>query len=111
MLRSIKVTTAIADEDILKNVDVQKKNLRAAFYNGREIFTTSQQGNSEKVFSFPVSYDADKKPMCQCNSTADGMSSNNSSAVIYSDSNSMVVRTCGVESTVTFFAQGWATKK
>ena len=41
MLRSIKVTTAIADEDILKNVDVQKKNLRAAFYNGREIFTTS----------------------------------------------------------------------
>ena len=73
--------------------------------------TFTMQGNSEKAFSFPVSYDADKKPMCWCNSSADGMSSNNSSAVISCDSNSMVVRICGVESTVTFFAQGWVTKK
>lgn len=73
--------------------------------------TFIMQGNSEKAFSFPVSYDADKKPMCWCNSSADGMSSNNSSAVISCDSNSMVVRICGVESTVTFFAQGWVSKK
>ena len=73
--------------------------------------TFTMQGNSEKVFSFPVSYDADKKPMCWCNSSADGISSNNSSAVTSCDSNSMVVRICGVESTVTFFAQGWVTKK
>lgn len=69
--------------------------------------TFTMQGNSEKVFSFPVSYDSDKKPMCWCNSSAEGMSVNNSSAVISYDSNAMIVRTCGVESTVTFFAQGW----
>lgn len=73
--------------------------------------TFTMQGNSEKAFSFPVSYDIDKKPMCWCNSSADGISSNNSSAVISCDSNSMVVRICGAESTVTFFAQGWVTKK
>ena len=69
--------------------------------------TFTMQGNSEKAFSFPVSYDSDKKPMCWCNSSAEGMSVNNSSAVISYDSNAMIVRTCGVESTVTFFAQGW----
>lgn len=73
--------------------------------------TFTMQGNSEKVFSFPISYDSDKKPMCWCNSSAEGMSVNNSSAVISYDSNAMIVRTCGVESTVTFFAQGWVTKK
>lgn len=73
--------------------------------------TFTMQGNSEKVFSFPVGYDSDKKPMCWCNSSAEGMSVNNSSAVISYDSNAMIVRTCGVESTVTFFAQGWVSKK
>lgn len=73
--------------------------------------TFIMQGNSEKAFSFPVSYDVDKKPMCWCNSSANGMSSNNSSAVISCDSNSMVVKICGVESTVPFFAQDWVTKK
>lgn len=44
--------------------------------------TFNVPGNSEKLFSFPVSYDSDKKPICWCNSVAEGLSVNNSVAVI-----------------------------
>ena len=71
--------------------------------------TFAMTGNTEKVFSFPLSYDNGKPPACWCDSTAEGQSVNNSSGVISSDSNSMTVRTCGADSMVTFFALGCRT--
>ena len=72
--------------------------------------TFNVPGNSEKIFSFPVSYDSDKKPMCWCNSVAQGLSANNSAAVINWDSNAVTIRTCGVDTFVTIYVIGWKTK-
>lgn len=72
--------------------------------------TFNVPGNSEKIFSFPVSYDSDKKPMCWCNSVAQGLSVDNSAAVINWDSNAVTIRTCGVDTFVTIYVIGWKTK-
>lgn len=71
--------------------------------------TFTMTGNTEKVFSFPLSYDNGKPPACWCNSVAEGQSMSNSSSVIDSNRYSMTVRTCGVDSAVTFFALGCRT--
>lgn len=67
--------------------------------------TFSMTGNSEQVFSFPVTYT--KLLAAWCNSAADGQSANNSSAVIDSNTDNMTVRICGADSTVTMFAIGF----
>lgn len=68
--------------------------------------TVEVAGNAEEEFAFPIQFDNDY-PMCWCNSSAEGQSVNNSSAVISFDSLSMKIRTCGANSTVTMFAIGW----
>lgn len=68
----------------------------------------SMTGNTSQTFTFPYSFD-NGTPMCWCNSTADGSSSNNSVAVTTCDSGSMTARICGADSNVTMFAVGWNT--
>lgn len=78
--------------------------------NGNIMFqmaTFTIAGNTEKIWSFPYSYDTGKKPMCWCNDSGSGVSANNSAAVTSFDNASMTVRVCGAESTVTFYAIGW----
>lgn len=78
--------------------------------NGNIMFqmaTFTIAGNTEKIWSFPYSYDAGKKPMCWCNDSGSGVSANNSAAVTSFDNTSMTIRVCGAESTVTFYAVGW----
>lgn len=68
-------------------------------------------GNSEKVWSFPVSYDTDKIPQCWLHDSGSATSANNSAGIIEKTNSSMTVRTCGQDSQVTFFALGWVSKK
>lgn len=64
-------------------------------------------GNSEKVWSFPISYDADKVPQCWLHDSGSATSANNSAGITQKTNSSMTVRTCGQDSEVTFFALGW----
>lgn len=64
-------------------------------------------GNSEKVWSFPVSYDTDKIPQCWLHDSGSATSANNSAGITEKTNSSMTVRTCGQDSQVTFFALGW----
>lgn len=73
----------------------------------KQMVTFTITGNSEKIWSFPYSYDADKKPMCWCNSVAEGNSVSNGAAVISWSNTSMTVRNCGIDSEITFYAEGW----
>lgn len=76
----------------------------------KQFATFEMNGNSEKTWSFPYSYDSDKKPMCWVNCVSEGNSANNGAAVIASDSNSMTVRLCGTNSKVTFYSEGFKTE-
>lgn len=67
-------------------------------------------GNSEKIWSFPYSYDSGKIPMCWVNCASEGNSVSNGAAVISCSNTSMTVRVCGIDSEVTLFAEGWITK-
>lgn len=67
-------------------------------------------GNSEKIWSFPYSYDSGKTPMCWVNCVSEGNSVSNGAAVISCSNTSMTVRVCGIDSEVTLFAEGWITK-
>lgn len=77
----------------------------------KQFATFDMTGNSEKVWSFPYSYDADKKPMCWVNCVAEGNSVSNGAAVISNTNSSMTVRLCGVNSKVTFYSEGFKTTK
>ncbi len=74
-----------------------------------QMVTFNVTGNSEKIWSFPYSYDVGKNPICWCNSIAEGQSVSNGAAVISWTNTSMTVRNCGVDSNITFYAQGWIT--
>ena len=76
----------------------------------KQMVTFTVAGNSEKVWSFPYSYDSDKKPMCWCNSVAEGSTYSNGAAVISWSNTQMTVRNCGADSSITFYAEGWITK-
>lgn len=76
----------------------------------KQMVTFVVTGNSEKVWSFPYSYDSDKKPMCWCNSVAEGSTYSNGASVIEWSNTQMTVRNCGADSSITFYAEGWITK-
>ena len=66
--------------------------------------TFSVNGNTTQDFIFPYMYS--NSPLCWCNSTAMGDSSNNSVAVTTFDNSGMTIRTCGANTKVTMFAIG-----
>lgn len=66
--------------------------------------TFSVTGNTEQTWNFPLQFDT--TPLCWCNSSASAESANNSCAVKSCNNLSMTVRVCGVNSTVTMFAEG-----
>lgn len=76
----------------------------------KQMATFTVTGNTEKIWSFPYSYDTGKKPIVWVNSVAEGNSSSNGAAVISWSETSMTVRSCGVDSEITFYAEGWITK-
>ena len=77
----------------------------------KQMATFTVTGNSEKIWSFPYSYDTGKKPMVWVNSVAEGNNANNGAAVIGWNETSMTVRSCGIDSQITFYAEGWITKE
>lgn len=76
----------------------------------KQMATFTVTGNTEKIWSFPYSYDTGKKPIVWVNSVAEGNSANNGAAVTSWSEASMTVRSCGVDSEITFYAEGWITK-
>lgn len=76
----------------------------------KQMATFSVTGNTEKIWSFPYSYDTGKKPIVWVNSVAEGNSVSNGAAVISWNETSMTVRSCGVDSEITFYAEGWISK-
>lgn len=76
----------------------------------KQMVTFTVTGNTEKVWSFPYSYDSDKKPMCWCNSVAESATYANGASVISWSNTQMTVRNCGADSEITFYAEGWITK-
>ena len=77
----------------------------------KQMATFTVAGDSEKIWTFPYSYDTGKKPIVWVNSVAEGNSVNNGAAVISWNETSMTVRSCGAESQITFYAEGWITKE
>lgn len=75
----------------------------------KQFVTFSMTGNTEKVWSYPYSYDADKKPMCWVNCVSEGTSASNGAAVIDWTTTSMTVRLSGIDSAVTFYVEGYKT--
>ena len=76
----------------------------------KQMATFTVTGNTEKIWSFPYSYDTGKKPIVWVNSVAEGNSASNGAAVISWSETSMTVRSCGVDSQITFYAEGWISK-
>lgn len=76
----------------------------------KQMATFTVTGNTEKIWSFPYSYDTGKKPIVWVNSVAEGNSVNNGAAVTSWNEASMTVRSCGADSEITFYAEGWIAK-
>lgn len=106
--------TACSNMGISQSYEQTEADNAVIIRNGnivKQMATFTVAGNAQKIWSFPYSYDTGKKPMVWVNSVAEGNSVGNGAAVISWNETSMTVRSCGVESQVTFYAEGWITKK